>query len=254
MIDFGPPPKLWLPPKPAIIRPADAKPKLVQASFLPGMFPAGAARTRDRGTLSIHSATSSFLSASIAVPGTVVAGDLLVYYNMATTNTATIPTSVTPSGFTLIGSSSDSNTNGHRCNLSYKLAVGTEGGTNITGMNENTEHNVLFVFRGSRVITAVAAFDYEGHAGPGAGTAQVVSSGSGLAPLVVIAGYSDADNSGGTVSTRGFSPDKDAEQSSNNMSYGAYKIYNSAPADVTVSKSDDGNVNNFQSCYITATM
>ena len=34
------PPPLWLPPRPAIIRPADRG--LVKASFLPGMFPAGA--------------------------------------------------------------------------------------------------------------------------------------------------------------------------------------------------------------------
>lgn len=40
MMDYLPP-KIWLPPKPAIIRPVEEKP-LRPASFLPGMFPGGA--------------------------------------------------------------------------------------------------------------------------------------------------------------------------------------------------------------------
>lgn len=50
------PPKLWLPPKPAIIRPADQKLLRPQmASFLPGMFPAGAAASAEAPALPVAS-------------------------------------------------------------------------------------------------------------------------------------------------------------------------------------------------------
>ncbi len=210
MFDVGPPPKLWLPPKPAIIRPGK---ELVKANFLPGMSPGFIALAPDLGILSLHSATSNFLSSTIDVPATVVAGDLLVLYDMGASNVVTAPTDVTPTGFTQIGTVTDTGggVRGYRCNLSYKLAVGGEASSTLTGLNSSTEHKVLFVFRGSRVITAVSVSDYEGFAGTGTPTAQVVAASAGTKPLVVIAGYSDADNSGGSVGTRGMIPAKDAE-------------------------------------------
>jgi hypothetical protein len=62
------PPKLWLPPKPAIIRPADKK-LLVPAlgSFLPGMFPAGAAAPSSQaGALTFLDSTATDLSPDAA--------------------------------------------------------------------------------------------------------------------------------------------------------------------------------------------
>lgn len=49
MVPIDLPPKLWLPPKPAIIR----KLPIVPASFLPGMFPAGVAALRQGAAAAI---------------------------------------------------------------------------------------------------------------------------------------------------------------------------------------------------------
>ena len=83
---FDLPPKLWLPPKPAIIRAWKReelkRQPLVQASFLPGMFPAGAAAAAPPATTltQVGSGTDGDDDGSITSSVTIQAGDLLVVW------------------------------------------------------------------------------------------------------------------------------------------------------------------------------
>ena len=73
--------------------------------------------------------------------------------------------------------------------------------------------------------------------------AQTIVATGGTAPLVVIGFY----GSSGTIDPRTFtvggSAAKDGEVSESNNLYAAYKIYNSAPADVVVDMDDEGTDN-----------
>jgi len=53
------PPPLWLPSRPAIIRPADAKLLRHEASFMPGMFPAGVAASKAPPAISYIGTTAN---------------------------------------------------------------------------------------------------------------------------------------------------------------------------------------------------
>jgi hypothetical protein len=249
--DVGPPPGLWLPPKPAIIQ--AWKRDELKLGFLPGFFPPGAAAVGLTTLTQVLSATDS-AGATMTLPVGIQAGDLIVLWDHAVS--AATPVTAVPSGFNSIAN--DTVGDGfNRVILSYKVAVGTESGATITGMTNNGTAvdlvKLVYVFRGNQPIKAVnvvsAAIDSI-HTNP---TAQVVSSGSGKAPLVVIGAYSCYD---GTINPRSFTPAKDGEinvtgsTQARVQSYLAYKIYNSAPADVTIDMDDEGNGNSLASCYI----
>ena len=203
----------------------------------------GAAQ-QDALTLSfLASATST--GSTITVPATVQAGDLLLYFDRARNGAITPPTSVTPTGFTLIGTSITASFT--RVNLSYKIAVGTEASTNITGMNGNSQNNkIMLVFRGSSPLVSVTPASVAEEATTGDPSAQVVTASGGTPPLIVVAQYATEAN---PVDPRTFSPAEDAEIANGTTHYAKYKIYNTAPADVTVDKDDDGT-NFLRSCYL----
>jgi hypothetical protein len=253
------PPALWVPPKPAIIRPADLREDLRQvrmqnllASFMPGMFPMGAARQEPAPpagvTLAFRSSSVSTTNA-VSAPSGNTAGDLLVYIDSASSfqiPSGPIPGSVTPSGFTLAASHTlASGANGYRQNISYKVATGSEG--SITGMaGATTNHKIMLCFEGPISTAAHATFNGQGStANP---TAQNVTASGGTPPLVVIGAY----RANGAVDPRTMSPAKDGEVTTTGLLYGAYKIYNSSPADVSVDMDDEGD-NILQSGYIYVT-
>lgn len=190
----------------------------------------------------VLSATS--LIATLTVPSGVRAGDLLVFLDRV--STTGLPTSVVPSGFTTAVTSNDA-TN-VRMITSYKIANGTEGGTNITGMTPGDfeDGKALLVFRGNKPIRTASLLDAAGEVTNGNPASQVVNASGGAAPLIVIAGY--ASNT--AVNPRTFTPTKDGEVNPDTLLYLAYKIYNSGPADVTVDIDDEGNGNGLQSFYI----
>lgn len=130
--------------------------------------------------------------------------------------------------------------------LSYKLADGTEGGSTITGMNSTTNRKELYVFRGNIPAKTLTASTANGQGTSGDPTSQSVTASGGKAPLVVLGGY----GSDGTITTRTFSPAKDAEITADSANaYLAYRIDNSAGQDTTVDMADFGN-NALQSMYI----
>lgn len=191
------------------------------------------------------SATST--AATITAPAGILAGDLILLQDVANGS----PVSVTPTGFTLIN---DQVSGTERAVISLKKAVGTEGGTAITGMNDTDMRKVMLVFRPSTPCNySVSAVGTQGtDADP---AAQTVAAGAGVAPLIVFGSYSV--QSAGTVDPRTFTvagvAAKDGEVSALAQSYFAYKIYNSSPQDVVIDMADEGNNNILNSFYISMT-
>lgn len=220
-------------------------------NFLPGWshgFVAG--RTPLTTITQVLSATST--GSTISVPSGVQAGDLIVLFDAAGSSNTSIPTQVIPSGFTSIVDNTlvASGAAGQRNTLSYKIASGTEGSTSLTGMNgSNNNRKALLVFRGNVPAAIATVGDAAGQATDGNPSEQIVNASGGVAPLVVIGTWS-LFPVGGTVDPRSFSPAKDGEINPTAQMYMAWKIYNTAPADVSVDMTDEGAGNTLQSCYI----
>jgi hypothetical protein len=248
MFDYGPPPKIWLPPRPAIIRPAEKKLlRPQQANILPGWFPFMAAPEGGLASITqVGSSTST--AATITLPADIQAGDLIVILDGANSAFAT-PAAVTPTDFTNHANNTVTPPyEGYRLMLSSKLAVGTEGSASITGMNGNAGNTkACYVFRGDIPATSRTPSTFNGEGTTGDPAAQNVAASGGSAPLVVLAGYFARS---GPVDPRTFSPAKDGEiNAGSGVLYLAYKIYNSSPADVSVDM-DDEVTNLLQSGYI----
>jgi hypothetical protein len=221
-------------------------------NFLPGWSPgfiAAGALTSITQVLSAISATTT-----ITAPSGIQAGDLIVLLDVSCGYS--LPTAVVPTGFTQIININD--TTDVAAVASYKIAVGTEGGTSITGM-AGTTSKVMYVFRGNKAAAAATVGDVGNQWTSGNPTAQTITAASGTPPLVVFGFYSSAQS--GTVNPRTFTVGgvgaKDAElQSFADGAYLdcdtwiAYKIYNLAPADAVVDMDDEGDNNFLGSCYI----
>jgi len=232
---------LWIPPKPAIIRPAE--PSFVKASFLPGMFPGFIASAADALTLEFVTSTNSEAT-TITAPATVNAGDLLVLFDLALG--ILIPTAVTPTGFTNVANFASSSA--LRGMVSYKIAVGTEDGATITGMDgQSNERKQLLQFRGSSPIATVTPSTFNGQGTTGNPTAQNVVASGGTAPLIVVAMY----GSQSPIDPRTFSPAADAEISTNVNLYVKYRIDALTGLDTSVDMDDEGNqalISGFLAC------
>jgi hypothetical protein len=215
---------------------------MLQVNQLTG-FNAAPALTTLTQVATINDATAS----SFTLPADIRQGDLIVLINHSAA--ASTPVTVVPSGFTAILNISNAN---DRTILSYKLAGGDEDSDVLSGMTGDGSGIVGFIFRGDVPITAVTVQDADSEDTTGDPTAQTVTASASTKPLVVFAGYV----TNGDVDPRSFSPAKDDEENVTNYISGTYdlwlanKIYNTAPADVTVNMDDEGVRNMLLSCYI----
>lgn len=208
----------------------------------------GKRRSSVLSTLSqVLSATSS--STTITAPSGIQAGDLLVLLDRA--DNLSLPSTVVPTGFTSIANVN--NGSGMRQIVSYKLATGSEGGASITGMAGGLDVNkALAVFRGNVPIASISVASLNAPAPTDANpTAQNVTAAGGTVPLIVFGCYSATNT---IVSPRTFTPAKDGElnPSPSQTLYLAWKIYNSAPANVSVDMDDEGSANTLASFYLQA--
>lgn len=114
---------------------------------------------------------------------------------------------------------------------------------------------LIAVFYGDAPIRTATAFDPHEEDTAGDPVTQTVTSGAGATPLVVIGFY--YCSSAVPITVRTMSPAKDAEITDGNNPYLAWKVYNSAPANVNVDMVDEtavpGHGNTLMSCYIVAT-
>ncbi len=202
-----------------------------------------------RELLLVQSAVEDNPATDIVVPSGVQAGDLLIFKNMCR---ARLGDAVTPSGFTVIindSSTADNSVVG----IFYKIAVGTESGTTLTGMPDDSDNAIeLLHFRGSSPITAVSVVDLESassSADPGPFTC---SAGSGTPPIIVFLSYADGDGSGNMVPS--MTPAEDGTVSAAAFSGVLYKLMANESQDVVNDATDAGNMNHLESFYLQLTM
>lgn len=196
-----------------------------------------------------QNASANVAGGSLTAPADINAGDLLVFFDTGVNIGAAPDASAVPSGFTEILTDSLGGSDDARMTLSYKIADGTEGSSSLTGMTHDFEVKLLYTYRGDIAISSVNIVDTDSEITDGNPTSQTIASGSGSAPLVVVAGYT----SSGVVNPRTFSPAKDGEIGENDTAIEgslAYKIYNSSPANVSIDMDDEGVSNGLCGCYI----
>jgi hypothetical protein len=232
-----------LPPKPAIIRPAE--PKLVQASVLPGWFPAGVAAAR--ATLSFVDSVVSQDASSVTAPASVQAGDVLVLYDIAQ-GPLTVPPTTLPAGFTAISNiATGSGPGSLRSIISYKLANGAEANVSLSGLSGLFVDKVLVIMRRNPPASTLTVGGINAQATEADPSAQLVTA-SGAAPPLVVFGCS----TGQSMNQRTMTPPQDGQVTVAATTWVAYKIFNSGPSDVSVDMGDEGVGNFLQSFYIQA--
>lgn len=160
-------------------------------TFLPGWHPAPGKQLLR--SISLISRTYG-LGATVAAPADIRFGDLLLFFNSAdgySSNNGTIP-----AGFTSINQDNDSGTD-YQFNSSYKLAAGSEGGTNITGLAAGISlaRTALVVFRGNIPFrsASVGGLQQESIGGGNPGNQAVNTAGASVPFIDVGWGYSSGD-------------------------------------------------------------
>jgi hypothetical protein len=220
------------------------------ANFLPGM--SGVA-----GTLNEQLTFSYFDSvggtADVVVPSGVAADDILIFYQNSYQNAGT-PTDVTASGFTDVSNLTLGGTTNARFKVSYKRAVGTEGGTTLSpvvGAQGNRRR--LLVLRPNRPYSSLTVGGLNEVLTASDPSSQTILSGAQAAPVIAI-GCAGRDGSGANPPSASMSPSEDgiANAASNTQAAIYYKIFNSSPANVTFDMGDDGAYNGLASFYMVA--
>lgn len=197
-------------------------------------------------TTLVKQADATSTGASVTAPADIIAGDLLVLADVA--GGPSLPAAVTPSGWTLIASTTAGTT--LRGMLHYKIATGDEASSIITGMNGSTNNKVLLVFRPNAPIQSATPNTFGAEGTTNNPSPQTVIASAGTPPLVVLGLYGAGVAVDPRTFTVGGSAAKDGEVSaSGNRLYTAWKIYNSSPANVVIDM-DDESLQVLQSGYI----
>jgi hypothetical protein len=194
-------------------------------------------------SVAFQASTTSTATSTITAPASIEPGDILVMVDAGSGFGP--PTKVVPAGFTEVPGS-ELVIGAKRVVLSYKIATGSEDGATITGMSTSPSNKIILQFRPNVPATAITPASVNAQATDADPTAQNVTASGGTPPLIVIATY----GASAAVDPRTMSPAKDAEVASSTLQYIAYKIYNAAPADVSVDMDDEGTGNCLQSCYL----
>lgn len=144
----------------------------------------------------------STVSTTITMPSSLLANDLAVMFDTQANSNTTVPTAVTPSGWTNISNNvTNSTTNGIRICVSYKLLDGTESGTSITGMTAGSlrGEKKIAVFRPNNPIASVSLSTINGQATLSAPTNQTLTMSGSTGPYIGFAWYFST----GSITTRG---------------------------------------------------
>lgn len=243
MFDAAPPPKIWMPPKPALIRSVDElnrhDRRAIERQHGIKLANLGVTQLIGFGGGNVEATNITFVDSAVSnaptitIPGSSQAGDLAVLIDFTINITSSNVTDVVPTGWTgLVTAADNSGSTRNRTRASYKVLVAGDPGSSVTGMNDSTENKVMLVFRAaaSPAVTP-AGWVCDNTQGGGTSSQSLLASG-GNAPLVVI-GASGID--AGTASFDTASPAFDATVATadDDLLVG-YKIYNSAPADHTI--------------------
>jgi hypothetical protein len=211
--------------------------------MLPGWMPGGGI-SRPIPVISLFGQATS-AAATITLPASIAAGDLIVLLDRARNSNLSSPATVVPSGFTSVSDVNDAFA--FRQIVSVKLATGSEGGASITGMSGNAQNSkIVAVFRKDTVTTSLNILDVEGFASlSGNPPAQTVNCSASGQPLIVFGCYGVLSG----APTRTFTPAQDAEivQATTWLRYRAYPA---APVDTTVDMDNPSSLEGLQSFYV----
>jgi hypothetical protein len=185
-------------------------------------------------------------TASITQPVGIQAGDLIIFANLATNSPP--PAATVPSGYTQLLTISNS---ASRVVLSYKIADGTEGGNNVTGMTTpGGVRGGIVVYRPNRSIVSVSGSDPALEITSGNPVSQTVNASVAIPPVIIIGLYWALS---GAIDPRTMSPAKDGEVNAGTTFYLAWKLYASSPQDTSVDMDDEGFSNIVFSAYVEVT-
>lgn len=194
------------------------------------------------------SATSG--AVTITVPASAAAGDLAVLYQYSISSTSLAPSAVTPSGWTaLTDTSTISVGTSARGMLLYKVLVGGDPGSTVTGMSgSSSDDKVIAVFRPSTAIALVSPSTFNAQMTNGTPTTQTTTA-TGLTYAIVMLGV--GASTGSPVSFSAATPAWGATiATASTREIAAYTIYNSSPSNQSVSMSDFGSLNWLASGYL----
>jgi hypothetical protein len=213
-------------------------------NFIPGWFPIITLAKELPYIVSENHTTS--IASTITAPATINAGDLLVLVDRGMSDPGP-PANVTPSGFTSIQTLAGSTYS--RYNISYKIAVGNEDSSTITGINGSLANlKTLFRFVPSNAIITVTIGSLNHEVTDGNPVSQSCLASAGSVPLIVFGIYATTGNIDNA--TKVFNPAQDTEVQNGVYLLSRYKIYNTAPQNTTIDIDDQGSENMLTSFYL----
>jgi len=216
--------------------------------LLLALMPKGAPAARTFTFVGSCISNGTSLDFSALSAGSVSAGDILVYIDQAVNGATTIPTAVTPSGFTnQINTSFGALSLYGRGMLSLKKAAGGEGV--ITGMNDTNMQKVGLVFRPSTSFTSIVANDIATELTAGNPASQNCDPSAETVATIVL-GVAACDAATAAFSTASPAFDGTVSVADSDMIAG-YKIYNTSPAAHTIDMNDLNTSNWLASLYLT---
>lgn len=176
---------------------------------------------------------------TISPHASAAAGDIAV---LADSSSNSSPTAVTPTGNGTWTNHVNQLNGNHRHMVSSVILTGTGSITGMASAGEDVR-KVLMIFRPSAPLASITANDVSiSTTSSGGGQASVtINASGGASPLIVIG--SDAARGSGITPDLGSSPSLDATQSAFGTTLknrAGYKIYNSAPADHTLTGNASG--------------
>lgn len=197
--------------------------------ILPGFpifFPAAASLPP---AISFVGATTSSAS-TIAWPGGIQAGQLGLLLEVSYNNNSTVPTLVTPSGMSAVGTSQTiTSPGGARLSLWSKVLTGSEA--TLTGMNAANNGKFLMVFGRTSGTWGAAASINHSLVGSGVTTNQTVAVGSAPSVIASIDWDIDEEMDGS------MSPAAAGSYSADGQFKASYQIQNVTPSNVSIIRS-----------------
>lgn len=206
-------------------------------------------------TITFITSTSTSTS-TISVPSTAIEGDIAILFDAALSTTSTDPTSVTPSGWTLITTTSNGtlNISGARSLITYKILSFSDIESTITGMTGSSQvFKTMLIFRPNFAAASATSVNVSGvnssvtTSDPNSQAITV----TGSAPYISFAHMA----SSGSVTTRTITGASMTEIANGTNQYVQYLISNrviDVPSSLSVDIADTG-VNTLQSASISFT-
>lgn len=186
---------------------------------------------------------SESISSALSLPAGAQAGDFAVYAEWSLSFSGR-PSAVTPSGWSQLVNNAD--VSNLRCCVYRKvLTSGDVSAGSITGMDGDlTDFKIMLLFRPSKTIATTTDSTWTQQATDGNPSAQNIAGNGQAAPLLAVAFAAVA--AGGTINPFSWSPAYDAlitPANGANTMRATYKIYNTAPADISIDIDDEGGGN-----------